>query len=200
MARRHSYHKRRSAQTDILGLLLLAFIGAGIYTGLSTQAKTLIVVLAMLLGVLVVAAGAFLYLMVTARQRQRTQALTISHVDSMSGRQFEQYAVHLLRAQGFRHVEVTKTSGDFGVDVLAVKDGVRWAVQAKCYTHSVGNHAISEAVGGKNHYRCDRTMVVTNNYFTRAAKIQAQDNNTSLIDRDKLAEWIITFQGPNHNK
>jgi hypothetical protein len=32
---------------------------------------------------------------------------------------------------------------------------------------AVGRAAISDAVAGRLHYKCNRTMVVTSNYFTR---------------------------------
>lgn len=37
-------------------------------------------------------------------------------------------------------------------------------------------------------------MVVTNSYFTREAKSMAEYNNCELIDRDKLADWVVEFQ------
>jgi len=129
-----------------------------------------------------------------ANKRQRLRALNSANVDIMSGDQCENYIAHLLRAQGYRRVSLTKRSGDFGVDLPAVKDGLRWAIHAKRHRSSVGNKAINEADGDRNHYACDRTMVVTNSFFTAHAKIAAFDNNTVLIDRDTLAKWIIDYQ------
>jgi restriction system protein len=88
----------------------------------------------------------------------------------------------------------TATSHDYGVDIIASKDGVKTAVQLKRYSNTVGRAAISDAVAGMAHYKCNQTMVVTSNYFTKEAKELASSNNCVLVDRDKLSEWIYNFQ------
>ena len=50
-------------------------------------------------------------------------------LDEMEGVEFEQYCAELLRNRGFIDVKLTKASGDFGVDILAEKDGVTYAIQ-----------------------------------------------------------------------
>lgn len=57
----------------------------------------------------------------------------------MDGLEFEQFCAQLLRDNGFNHVEVTKGSGDFGIDILAEKMGVTFAIQCKCCQSKVGN-------------------------------------------------------------
>ena len=44
-------------------------------------------------------------------------------MDDMEGHEFEYFCADLLRDKGFLDVEVTRGSGDFGVDILAEKDG-----------------------------------------------------------------------------
>ncbi len=48
----------------------------------------------------------------------------------------------------FKSVEVTRGSGDYGVDVLAEKEGVTYAVQCKRYDGPVGVKAVQEAYAG----------------------------------------------------
>jgi restriction system protein len=127
------------------------------------------------------------------REQQRIRAIAIADVDKMTGEEFEQYVGKLLTHQGYK-VAFTKTSGDYGVDIIATKAQEKVAVQAKRYAGSVGRAAISDAVAGKAHYQCNRTMVVTCNYFTREAKQLAYSNYCKLIDRDKLIDWILEFQ------
>lgn len=62
----------------------------------------------------------------------------LAAVDAMDGHEFEYFCAELLKENGFVNVEVTQASGDFGVDVLAEKDGVTYAVQCKCYSDKVG--------------------------------------------------------------
>ena len=52
----------------------------------------------------------------------------LAAVDAMDGHEFEYFCAELLKENGFVNVEVTQASGDFGVDVLAEKDGVTYAV------------------------------------------------------------------------
>ena len=44
--------------------------------------------------------------------------------EDMEGHEFEYFCADLLKQKGFVDVEVTKGSGDYGVDILAEKEGV----------------------------------------------------------------------------
>src|SRR5664279_3625092 len=46
-------------------------------------------------------------------------------IDTMDGLDFEQYVTGLLRANGYSNVSLTERY-DFGVDIIAEKDGIRW--------------------------------------------------------------------------
>ena len=113
------------------------------------------------------------------------------NIDTMEGHEFEHFCADLLQRNGFTDVEVTKASGDFGIDILARKDGVSYAIQCKCYSDTVGNHAVQEALSGAQYYHRMVAAVMTNNYFTPAAIETAQKTNVLLWDRDavlKMAE------------
>lgn len=112
-------------------------------------------------------------------------------VDSMEGHEFEYWCAELLRKNGFTDVEVTKGSGDQGVDVLAVKDGIRYAIQCKCYSSNLGNGPVQEVNAGKSLYRCHVGVVMTNRHFTPSAKELATATGVLLWDRDKLEEMLI---------
>lgn len=116
----------------------------------------------------------------------------LSSVDRMSenGIEFEHFTVELLSKNGFTKVKRTQSSGDYGIDVLAEKDSVTYAIQCKCYSKPVGNKAVQEAYSGKDFYRCMVAVVFTNNYFTKAAIETAKQNNVILWDRNKLIEFI----------
>ena len=60
------------------------------------------------------------------------------YVDEMEGHDFEYYCADLLKEIGYEDVEVTKGSGDYGVDILAVKDDITYAFQCKCYDRPIG--------------------------------------------------------------
>ena len=106
----------------------------------------------------------------------------------MDGHQFEQYCADLLAKNGYANVEVTKASGDFGIDVLAEKDGVTYAIQCKYYTDKVGNHAVQEAFAGKEYYDRMVAVVMTNSTFAAAAVETAKETHVLLWDGSMMAK------------
>jgi len=115
---------------------------------------------------------------------------SINDVDLMNGSEFEHFVALLFTKMGYE-ATVTKGSGDQGIDVLAEKNNVKIGVQAKCYSGSVSNSAIQEVVAGAQHYGCDKSIVVTNNVFSKSAIELAQSNNVILWDRTILKDKII---------
>lgn len=122
----------------------------------------------------------------------------IAETDGMEGHEFESYCADLLRKNGFVNVSVTPGSGDQGVDVIAEKEGVRYAVQCKCYSSALGNTPVQEVCAGKSMYNCHVGVVMTNNYFTAGAKQLAEKNGILLWDRDKLQRMIDSAAGAEY--
>jgi HJR/Mrr/RecB family endonuclease len=123
------------------------------------------------------------------KQSSINRAYTINDIDLMSGQEFEQFLAILFSKMGYE-TEGTKGSGDQGIDVIASKDGNKIGIQAKCYSGSVGNGAIQEAVAGRNYYHLDKAIVVTNAGFTNSAKELAEANSVVLWDRTILKDKI----------
>lgn len=109
-------------------------------------------------------------------------------MDLMEGHEFEYYCADLLKNHGFQEVEVTKGSGDYGVDILAQREGITYAVQCKRYDVPVGVHAIQEAYAGRDYYDRMVGVVMTNQYFTAPAVQVAQKLKILMWDRDYLEE------------
>lgn len=110
-------------------------------------------------------------------------------IDCMEGHDFEFWCADALRKLGYHHVEVTPGSGDQGVDVLAQKDGTKYAIQCKRYSSDLGNKPVQEVHAGKAIYHCHVGVVITNQHFTTGAKELAAATDTLLWDRN----WIISF-------
>ncbi len=104
-------------------------------------------------------------------------------MDEMEGHDFEYFCADLLEKQGFAEVEVTRGSGDFGVDILAEKDGVTYAVQCKRYNGSVGVDAVLRTYAGRDYYERMVGAVMTNQYFTTPAVAAAEKLHILLWDR-----------------
>lgn len=115
---------------------------------------------------------------------------SIDDIDLMDGTEFEELIAKLFRKLGY-DAEVTKASGDQGVDVIATKNGFKYGIQAKCYSGQVGNSAIQEVVAGKTYYSLNKAIVVTNNFFTKSAIKLAEANGVVLWDRNILKEKLM---------
>lgn len=100
----------------------------------------------------------------------------------MDGYEYETYVADLLRRQGFRDIQFTAKTGDYGVDLLATHGRHRYAVQCKYYTGAVGGFAVQEAVAGMAYYGCERALVVTNSYLTQGAHNLAQANGVDVME------------------
>ena len=100
----------------------------------------------------------------------------------MDGHQYEQKCAQYLREQGYTNVTVTRGSGDQGVDITAMKDGKKHAIQCKYYEGSVGNKAIQEVYAGAAFYNCSVAMVITNSFFTKSAKELAKKLKVILVE------------------
>lgn len=114
----------------------------------------------------------------------------LSRIDSMDGPMFEQWCADLLKKCGYENVTVSGKSGDQGVDIIAEKDDIRYAIQCKCYSSPLGNTPVQEIYAGKTKHNCFIAAVMTNNYFTRGAKDLASATNVLLWDRDKLKKML----------
>lgn len=110
----------------------------------------------------------------------------INIIDNLNGMQFERYFAELLKTEGFYSIQVTKGSGDYGVDIIAIKDKQRYAFQCKRYSKKVGPKPIGEVLRGMKMYDCSKGVVITNNYFTEQAKKEAIVCNIELWDRNKI--------------
>ena len=114
----------------------------------------------------------------------------LEKIDFMEGHQFEHWCADLLQRIGFANVDVTQGSGDQGVDVLAEKDGIKYAIQCKCYSSDLGNKPIQEVNTGKAIYHCQIGAVITNRYFTQGGREAAKATGVLLWDRDWIREKL----------
>lgn len=142
----------------------------------------------MYVGIAVLVSALFvLIVMLILRRAKRRRP---SDMDIMEGHEFEYYCADLLRRAGFLEVEVTRGSGDYGVDILAERDGVTYAVQCKRYDGPVGVKAVQEAYAGRDYYDRMVGAVMTNQYFTRPAVEVARKLKILLWDRGYLESML----------
>lgn len=106
-------------------------------------------------------------------------------VDTMSGLDFEYYVADVLADCGYVNIRLTERY-DFGIDIVAERDGIRWGIQVKRYSGLVKAEAVRQVVTALPLYQCDQAMVITNSTFSRVAQHLAEGNNCVLVDRPEL--------------
>lgn len=109
-------------------------------------------------------------------------------INTMDGYQFEKFVADSLKLVGYS-TELTKKSGDFGIDVIAKSQNKVIGIQVKHYKGKVGYDAIKEVHAGGKIYKCNEYwVVISNNHgFTKQAKIGAEKLNIKLYDVDDFA-------------
>lgn len=140
-----------------------------------------------LLGITVVAIAVFYFY-----QYQRLSRAGMLEVDKMTGSEFEERLAILFRNLGY-NVERTGRVGDYGVDLVIEKSGIRTAVQAKCYkSGKVHPDAVQQVYAGKNKHSCTEAMVVSNRNYTIETWRLARSDNVKLWSRNYLVKVLLT--------
>lgn len=115
--------------------------------------------------------------------------VTMEGIDKLSGIEFERFIGQIFSDDGYE-VEYTQTTNDKGIDIIAKRGGRSIGIQCKRYSTSLGVSAIQEVYAGQRFYSLDKAMVITNNYFTKAAIDMAESADVILWDRDFLNRKI----------
>lgn len=132
----------------------------------------------------------FLISLIGKAPSSTTSISNLSEVDKLDGIEFEYYVAQLLSDNGFKKVTLTKATGDFGVDITAIKDNKFWAFQCKHYRSKLGLKPIQEVYSGAAKYAATKAVVVTNSYFTKNAIELASKLDVELWDRAKLSKLV----------
>jgi hypothetical protein len=111
------------------------------------------------------------------------------------GIDFEHWCAARIEEQGW-YVRVSKASGDQGIDIEAMKDGMLVAIQCKRYAQPIGNKSVQEAYTGATHYRADKAVVIGTGSYTRAAIELANDTGVVLIDAENIAAFTSLMNQP----
>lgn len=102
--------------------------------------------------------------------------------------EFERLVGKLFEKKGYK-VEVTKKTGDLGVDLLARAANDTIAIQVKHWQASVGGPDVHKTLGSMFTYGANRAMVVTTSDFTKQAyEIQKRGAPVDLWNGAKLRE------------
>jgi restriction system protein len=123
-------------------------------------------------------------------RRPSIPRIKFKRIDKMEGKEFEQFLRRLLLAKGYKKVQLTKNTGDFGADLIIGNGRRKIVVQAKRLNRNVGVEAVQEVHTAKTFYEAQEAWVVTNQCFTKAAQQLAESSEVVLVDRSELAQWL----------
>lgn len=98
-----------------------------------------------------------------------------------AGNDFEDECENALDGMGYDVKHVGKT-GDFGVDLIAAKDGVEIAIQCKNWDAPVGVKAVQEVYAGGRYYGNERFAVISRTGYTAMAVEMAAVLGVYLCD------------------
>lgn len=128
-----------------------------------------------------------------ARESERKNKLLVQKVDSLyelTPREFEEWTASLFESLGYEKVTLTPQSNDKGVDVLAVKNGLKIAIQCKKFKGVVGSPNIQTFLGAMQNAEADKGFFITTGTFSVEAEKMALDMPIELYDKIGLVQLI----------
>ncbi|MGB7555855.1 MAG: restriction endonuclease [Candidatus Korobacteraceae bacterium] len=130
--------------------------------------------------------------------RTNAQTANFGSLEHMSGVDFERLVTVLLARMDFR-AEMTKTTGDGGIDIVAVLDtpitGGKYLFQCKRYApdNLIGAATIREFYGAVTAERAVKGIVITTSDFTTQAREFAERVGVELISLGGLRKLLAQF-------
>jgi len=141
----------------------------------------------------------------TFNQKQRTALRTA--LGQMHPYRFEQLVRDLLEAMGYDNVEVTKESGDRGVDVVAtIEFGITTiveVVQVKRHQGNIQRPVLDQLRGALPYHKAIRGTIITLGGFSQGCLEAALFPGAApigLIDGDKLLDLLIEHEIGIHKR
>lgn len=130
---------------------------------------------------------------------KQTRKALLSKLHSMEPVDFEDLVSRLLTAMGFEMVEVTRYSGDGGIDVrgtLVIGDVIRMkmAVQAKRWKKNVQAQMIRDLRGSIGVH--EQGLIITTSDFSKGAKneaVQADKTPIALMNGEQLVTLLMEY-------
>jgi restriction system protein len=179
---RKSKKQQQRIEELLKGFLVIIALGSYLYTNsiVATGSILIFVIITLI----------FLAVLRAKIESDKLRKSGIHEIDSMDGIQFEYYLKELFQSFGYK-AQVTKSSGDFGADLILRKNERKIVVQAKRYSNNVGIKAVQEISAATKYYKAHEGWVVSNSFFTKAAVELAATVNVRLIDRNKLIDSIL---------
>ena len=108
--------------------------------------------------------------------------------------EFEEFIARLFQKMGYQ-TEVTRKTGDYGIDVIAIDGKGKIAIQAKQYKggNNVGNETVQQLLGAMWRVKAYKAIIITTSDFTRQAIQQASDSPIELWNLNMLKNKVRKY-------
>lgn len=134
------------------------------------------------------------------QHNQEVKKKLLDKVQQLTPQQFEQLVGRLLVKMGFVDVQVTKLSGDGGIDVrgtLVVGDVIRtkMAIQAKKWKGNIQSPVVQQVRGSLGTH--EQGMIITTSDFSKGAEDEAARPDAvpvALVNGKELVDLLIEHQ------
>jgi restriction system protein len=122
----------------------------------------------------------------------------VQRIRGLSGQEFESLITRLLTRMGF-HAEMTRITGDGGIDIIAVLDkpivGGRYLFQCKRFApeNLVGAPTVRDFYGAVTADRAAKGIFITTSSYTAHAREFAEKAGVELIDFARLEKLFLEY-------
>ena len=120
---------------------------------------------------------------------------TSKEIEFADGQEFEVIIKKELESYPNINVELTKSTGDFGADLIIKYGNFRVIAQLKKYQGSVGVSAVQEVFSAVNFYNGTHGIVITTGKYTKSAIKLASSNGVILSDYINYRNVICQILG-----
>ena len=133
----------------------------------------------------------------TPEQAKRWKEIEVGLSNNFSDytpQEFEVRIGELFKGMGY-DVEVTPPTKDYGIDIVAKKDGDTLAIQVKKYAagNNVGAKDVQQTLGAMWKVKADQSILITTSGFSVYATEQAKEAPIELWDKEILHELVRKY-------
>ena len=115
-----------------------------------------------------------------------------SRILTLTNKQFRDITFSVLNELGYKLNPTNEILQNI-IEFTATKKGIQHAVSIIYSDNPVSKTTLNYVVLEGSRIECENYIIVTNNYFSRDALEHSKNLNKKLIDRDKMANYIIDF-------
>jgi len=130
------------------------------------------------------------------KTKQAKKIMLSTNFTLISPFDFENFVANLFNTMGYE-TEVTNKTGDYGIDVIAKKEGEIIAIQCKKYQEGnhVSNREVQRLLGSMQlkDLKANKGILITTSDFTKQAYFQAEDTPIELWNKETLHETVKKY-------